>query len=73
MSILSLLFHFIFIPFIQREVDTWVHQWNWTKHCADQKKVLPNGIPTLILQRPHKWNTADYKVLQYDTWICSFG
>ncbi|KAN0139571.1 hypothetical protein V8E53_002600 [Lactarius tabidus] len=57
-----LLFCFIFIPFIQQEVDVWVHQQNWTKHRADQKKVLPNGIPMLILQKPHKWKAVDYKI-----------
>ncbi|KAN0130302.1 hypothetical protein V8E53_011925, partial [Lactarius tabidus] len=55
-----LLFRFIFIPFIQREVDAWVHLHNWTKRCADRKKVLPNGIPMIILQKPHKWKAADY-------------
>jgi hypothetical protein len=58
----SLVFRFIFIPFIQREVDAWVHQRNWTKRRSDRKKVLPNGIPMIILQKPHKWKAADYKV-----------
>ncbi|KAH8991701.1 hypothetical protein EDB92DRAFT_1935041 [Lactarius akahatsu] len=31
-----------------QEVDTW--------------KVLPNGIPMIILQKPHKWKATDYKV-----------
>lgn len=56
------MFRFIFIPFLQREVDAWVHQRNWTKHRADRKKVLPNGIPMIILQKPHQWKAADYKV-----------
>ena len=58
----SLVFRFVFIPFLQREVDAWVHQRNWTKRRANRKKILPNGIPMLILQKPHKWNAADYKV-----------
>ncbi|KAI9459395.1 hypothetical protein BJY52DRAFT_1223027 [Lactarius psammicola] len=57
-----LVFRFVFIPFIQREVDAWVHQHNWTKRRSDQKKVLPNGIPMIILQKPHKWKAADYKI-----------
>ncbi|KAH9009812.1 hypothetical protein EDB84DRAFT_1545636 [Lactarius hengduanensis] len=57
-----LIFRFVFIPFIQKEVDAWVHQRNWTKRRADRKKVLPNGIPMLILQKPHRWNAADYKI-----------
>ncbi|KAH8979166.1 hypothetical protein EDB92DRAFT_1937397 [Lactarius akahatsu] len=57
-----LVLHFVFIPFIQREVDAWVHQRNWTKRCADRKKVLPNGILMIILQKPHKWKAADYKI-----------
>ncbi|KAH9014255.1 hypothetical protein EDB84DRAFT_1590323 [Lactarius hengduanensis] len=52
----TLVFRFVFIPFIQREVDAWVHQRNWTK------LVLPNGIPMIILQKPHKWKAADYKI-----------
>ena len=63
--IFSLVFRFIFIPFIQQEVDAWVHQRNWTKRRADRKKVLPNGIPMLILQKPHEWKAADYKVRLY--------
>ena len=59
---LRLVFRFVFIPFLQREVDAWVYQRNWTKHRADRKKVLPNGILMLILQKPHKWKAADYKV-----------
>ncbi|KAF8259295.1 hypothetical protein EI94DRAFT_1707224 [Lactarius quietus] len=43
-----LLFRFVFIPFIQQEVEAW--------------KVLPNGIPMLILQKPHKWKAVDYKI-----------
>ena len=27
-----------------------------------EKKVLPSGIPMLILKKPHKWKAADYKV-----------
>ncbi|KAH8982770.1 hypothetical protein EDB86DRAFT_3085880 [Lactarius hatsudake] len=57
-----LVFHFVFIPFIQQEVDAWVHQCNWTKHRSDQKKVLPNGTLMIILQKLHKWKATDYKV-----------
>jgi len=57
-----LLFRYIFIPFLQREVDAWVYQRNWTKPRADRKKVLPNGIPMIIMQKPHKWKAADYKI-----------
>ncbi|KAF8259282.1 hypothetical protein EI94DRAFT_1773974 [Lactarius quietus] len=57
-----LLFRFVFILFIQREVDAWVNQRNWTKCRADRKKVLPNGIPMLVLHKPHKWKVADYKI-----------
>ncbi|KAF8256598.1 hypothetical protein EI94DRAFT_1710840 [Lactarius quietus] len=57
-----LLFRFIFIPYIQWEVDAWVHQRNWTKHRADCKKVLPNGIPMIVLRKLHKWKAADYKI-----------
>ncbi|KAI9437089.1 hypothetical protein BJY52DRAFT_1130177, partial [Lactarius psammicola] len=57
-----LVFHFVFIPFIQREIDAWVHQCNWTQCRSDRKKVLPKGIPMIILQKPHKWKAADYKI-----------
>ena len=58
----SLVFRYVFIPFLQREVDAWVHLRNWTKRRPDRKKVLPNDIPMIILAKPHKWNAADYKV-----------
>lgn len=71
-QVLSLIFRFIFIPFIQREVDAWVHQRNWTKRRADRKKALPNGIPMLILQKPHIWKAADYKVRFLNQFIISY-
>ncbi|KAH9035212.1 hypothetical protein EDB85DRAFT_1889437 [Lactarius pseudohatsudake] len=49
-------------PTHNREVDTWVHQRNWTKRRSDRKRVLPNGIPMIILQKLHKWKAADYKI-----------
>ena len=68
--VLSLVFRFVFIPFLQREVDAWVYQRNWTKRRADRNKVLPNGIPMLILKKPHKWNAADYKVYLHVLFTC---
>ncbi|KAH9927320.1 uncharacterized protein B0H18DRAFT_926645 [Fomitopsis serialis] len=56
-----LTFRYVFIPYLQRETDAWVHLQNWTKRRADRKKVLPNGIPMLVMQKPHKFNAADYK------------
>ncbi|KAI9454642.1 hypothetical protein BJY52DRAFT_1205187 [Lactarius psammicola] len=44
------------------EVDAWVHQRNWTQRRSDRKKVLPKGISMIILQKPHKWKAADYKI-----------
>ncbi|KAA1471497.1 hypothetical protein DENSPDRAFT_776760, partial [Dentipellis sp. KUC8613] len=57
-----LTFRFVFIPYLQRETDDWVHLRNWTKRRADRKKILPNGIPMLVMQKPHQWNAANYKI-----------
>ncbi|KAH8984640.1 hypothetical protein EDB86DRAFT_2833457 [Lactarius hatsudake] len=47
----GLFFHVGLDPFLG--VIHWCKVW-WT--------VLPNGVPMIILQKPHKWKAADYKI-----------
>ena len=57
-----LVFLWIFVPWIQREVDVWVSLFNRTSRRADKNKLLPHGIPDLITAKPHRYNILDFKV-----------
>lgn len=37
-----LIFRWLFIPFLQSELDAWVDRVNNTKKCADRNKILPH-------------------------------
>lgn len=69
-SLHRLTFRYVFIPYLQCETDAWVHLRNWTKRRADRKKILPNKIPMLVIQKPHLYGTADYKVVQLVSVVC---
>ncbi|KAL0960042.1 hypothetical protein HGRIS_011690 [Hohenbuehelia grisea] len=58
----SLLFRWIFIPWLQKEIDNWVFLRNFSAPRADKNKVLPHGIPALINQKPERYGTFDFKV-----------
>lgn len=60
--ILSLLFRWIAIPWMQSELDKWVNIRNNTASRANTKKVLPHGIPAMIRQKPEQYNAVNFKV-----------
>ena len=57
-----LLFRWLAIPWLQRELDAWVYQRNMTARRANRHKILPHGIPELIRQQPHRYDSIDFKV-----------
>ncbi|KAH9895573.1 hypothetical protein C8Q73DRAFT_644418 [Cubamyces lactineus] len=57
-----LVFLWVMVPWLQREVDTWVHQFNNSARRADKNKVLPQGIPSLIAAKPDRFGVLDFKV-----------
>ncbi|KAJ7084177.1 hypothetical protein C8R43DRAFT_1051851 [Mycena crocata] len=59
----KLVFRWLAIPWLQAELDAWVLRFNTTPRRRDKNKILPQGIPDLIVAKPHLYGTQDYKVL----------
>ncbi|KAH7904042.1 hypothetical protein BJ138DRAFT_1186917 [Hygrophoropsis aurantiaca] len=55
-------FRWLAIPWIQAELDDWVHHRNHNPPRADKNKILPHGIPAIIRTKPHQFDTMDFKV-----------
>ncbi|ETW77066.1 hypothetical protein HETIRDRAFT_326449 [Heterobasidion irregulare TC 32-1] len=64
-----LLFRWLAIPWLQCKLDAWVYQRNMTAHHANRHKILPHGIPELICQQPHHYDSIDFKVVISDALI----
>ncbi|KZT61423.1 hypothetical protein CALCODRAFT_420857, partial [Calocera cornea HHB12733] len=56
-------FRWLAVPFIQAELDHYVHMHNTTRPRADKNKLLPNGVPEHILEHPQRFGARDYRVL----------
>ncbi|THH10132.1 hypothetical protein EW146_g8470 [Bondarzewia mesenterica] len=59
----SLVFLWLAVPWLQAELDTWVHQQNQTARRANRNKILPHGIPDLIMRRPQLFQSLDFKII----------
>ncbi|KAK7041228.1 hypothetical protein R3P38DRAFT_2512612 [Favolaschia claudopus] len=59
----NLVFRWLAIPWLQREIDAFVRRFNSTPRRRDKNKILPQGIPDLITAKPHLYGTEDYKVI----------
>ncbi|KAJ6534299.1 hypothetical protein B0H19DRAFT_1272015 [Mycena capillaripes] len=57
----NLVFRWLAIPWLQAELDAWVSRWNSTPRRHDKNKILPHGIPDLIVAKPHLYETQDFK------------
>ncbi|KAF8590916.1 hypothetical protein K439DRAFT_1611571 [Ramaria rubella] len=57
-----LLFRWLFIPWLQVELDTWKDSHNTAPKRADKNKILPHGRPQLIFKAPHMYDSLDFKV-----------
>ena len=64
-QVISLLFRWLAIPWLQSELDAWIVLCNRTAPRADKKKLLPHGIPELIRQKPEKYSVLDFKIGQF--------
>ncbi|KAG1883822.1 hypothetical protein F4604DRAFT_1515040, partial [Suillus subluteus] len=56
------IFRWLAIPWLQAELDAWVHFRNYNPPCRDKHKILPHGIPAIIRAKPHKFDSLDFKV-----------
>jgi hypothetical protein len=57
-----MLFQWIAIPWLQAEIDSWVHFKNITAPRAVRNKILPHGIPAIIRAHPSHFQALDFKV-----------
>ncbi|KAJ7265657.1 hypothetical protein C8J57DRAFT_1620708 [Mycena rebaudengoi] len=58
----KLVFRWLAIPWLQMELDSWAARFNSTIRRADKHKILPRGIPDLIVTKPELYGTSDFKV-----------
>ncbi|PCH39775.1 hypothetical protein WOLCODRAFT_68498, partial [Wolfiporia cocos MD-104 SS10] len=56
-------FFYIFIPFLQAELDTFRFRYNTTTKRRDPNKVLPEGKPSLIFEEPNVYSAEDYRLV----------
>ncbi|KIK15352.1 hypothetical protein PISMIDRAFT_79839, partial [Pisolithus microcarpus 441] len=58
----QLVFQWLFIPWLQQELDAYWDCVNNTAKRHDRNKVLPHGIPNLIYEAPGDYGALDFKV-----------
>ncbi|KZT61204.1 hypothetical protein CALCODRAFT_412994, partial [Calocera cornea HHB12733] len=55
-------FWWVFVPFLQAELDKWRDRHNNNRKRADRTKILPHGAPNLIFQCPEYFGEAQFHV-----------
>ncbi|KAF7312964.1 hypothetical protein MKEN_00981000 [Mycena kentingensis (nom. inval.)] len=58
----TLVFRFVFIPWLQREVDAYVERVNNMAKRRDKNKILPHGVPCDIFRNAEDYGALDFKV-----------
>ncbi|KZT31989.1 hypothetical protein SISSUDRAFT_1067287 [Sistotremastrum suecicum HHB10207 ss-3] len=56
------LFHFLFIPWLQSELDKFKRRVNYTKRRADKNVATPRDEPEFIFRRPRDYGSEDWHV-----------
>ncbi|KAG2150988.1 uncharacterized protein EDB93DRAFT_1249488 [Suillus bovinus] len=57
-----MIFRWVFIPWLQQELDAYRDRVNNSAKRRDRNKVLPHGVPTLIYHSPEDFGALDFKV-----------
>ncbi|KAF9541946.1 hypothetical protein CPC08DRAFT_650399 [Agrocybe pediades] len=57
-----LVFRWLFIPFLQYELDAYAERVNYSRKRSDPNKILPHGIPMDIHSSPKRFGCLDFKV-----------
>jgi hypothetical protein len=57
-----MVFRWVFIPWLQRELDSYQDRINHTAKRRDRNKVLPHGVPELIYRSAEDFGALDFKV-----------
>ncbi|KAG2131698.1 uncharacterized protein EDB93DRAFT_1255389 [Suillus bovinus] len=58
----SMIFRWVFIPWLQCELDRYQDRVNNTLKRPDRNKVLPHGVPNLIYESAEDFGALDFKV-----------
>ncbi|KAG1864859.1 hypothetical protein F4604DRAFT_1586377, partial [Suillus subluteus] len=56
-----MVFRWVFIPWLQCELDRYQDRVNNTAKRRDRNKVLPHGVPNLIYESPEDFGALDFK------------
>ncbi|KAG1853452.1 hypothetical protein DFJ58DRAFT_883665, partial [Suillus subalutaceus] len=70
-----MVFRWVFIPWLQQELNTFRDQVNNSAKRCDRNKVLPHGVLNLIYDSPEDFGVLDFKVfIDRDSidYICDF-
>nr|GAT43856.1 predicted protein [Mycena chlorophos] len=59
----ALVFRLVFIPWLQRELNSYRQRINRFKKRSNKNKVLPHGVPNDIKKHPGAYSALDFKVL----------
>ncbi|KAG1844804.1 hypothetical protein DFJ58DRAFT_731076 [Suillus subalutaceus] len=57
-----MVFRCVFIPWLQRELDTYQDRVNNSQKRRDRNKILPHGVPNLIYQSANNFGALDFKI-----------
>ncbi|KAG2080493.1 hypothetical protein BD769DRAFT_1684951 [Suillus cothurnatus] len=58
-----MVFRWVFIPWLQCELDRYQDRVNNTAKRCDRNKILPHGMPNLIYDSPEDFGAMDFKVI----------
>ncbi|KAF8996698.1 hypothetical protein BDQ17DRAFT_1249445 [Cyathus striatus] len=61
-TIEAMVFRWVFIPWLQSELDGYKDRVNNTAKRADRNKVLPHGVPNDIFENPNEYGVLDFKI-----------
>ncbi|KAJ7446098.1 hypothetical protein FB451DRAFT_1355111 [Mycena latifolia] len=60
-DILDVVFRWVFIPWLQKELDSYCDRVNNTAKRADRNKILPHGVPNHMFEHPGDYGVLDFK------------
>ncbi|KAJ7077312.1 hypothetical protein B0H15DRAFT_1003903 [Mycena belliarum] len=58
----ALVFRWVFIPWLQSELDAYRNRVNNTAKRADKNKILPHGVPNHMYEAPEDFGVLDFKI-----------
>ncbi|KAG2335795.1 hypothetical protein BDR05DRAFT_851572, partial [Suillus weaverae] len=57
-----LVFHWVFIPWLQQELNAYRDRINNSAKWHDRNKILPHGVPNLIYKAAEDFRALDFKI-----------